>query len=80
MNDNVIGFPSKMARIDAKEIVKDLVEAVESGEVQHILVVTMDKDTATTVAMTTSPAHCIVYMNHFQRLKIEELMREKGMI
>lgn len=78
--DNIIGFPSKMARIDAKEIVDDLVAALANDEIQHLLVVTMDKDTATGVAMTTSPAHCLVYMNQFQRLKIEELMRLKGMI
>lgn len=77
---NVIGFPAKCARMDPKEIVDDLVAAIEAGEIQHLLVVTMDRDTATTVAMTTSPAHVVVYMNQFQRMKIEELMRDKGMI
>lgn len=77
---NVIGFPSKASRITPEEVLKDLTAAVESGEIDHLLVVTMSKDTAVNVGMSTSPAHCMVYMNNFQRMKIEELMRNAGMI
>lgn len=77
---NVINFPEHRGRITAEEIIKDLQAAHARDEIEHIVVVTMDKETSTHVAMSTLPAHMAVYMNNFLRLSIETLMRDSGMI
>jgi len=76
---NVLQFTGA-TRITPQEIIEDLQARVDAGEVEHLLVVTMDRNTATAVGMTTSPAHVCVYMNQFQRMQIEGLMREKDMV
>jgi hypothetical protein len=75
---DIIEFPGK--RRDPKTLLAELTEAVEAGEVEHMLVVTMGKDTSVHVGMTTSPTHCLIYMNHYQLLKMHALMRAAGMI
>lgn len=77
-DSNVLEFPS--GRITALETARGLLAAVEAGEVEHVLVATMAPDTSCRTAMSTSPAHVVVYLNTLQRMKIEELMCGKGLL
>jgi len=79
MSDNILQFPG-VSRITPEELLEDLRQAIAEGKVTHLMFVTMGPDTAIDCGLTTSPAHVITYMNQYQRLKIEGLMREKGMI
>jgi len=76
---NIIQFTGKQ-RVTVEDTMRVLNEEVAAGEVDFLLVTVMRKNTSVTTAMTTGPAHCLVYMNQLQRMKIEELMREAGMI
>lgn len=75
---NVIEFPNN--RVSVKDILKRLQESHDAGEIDYLLIVSMGPNTNVKTAMTTTPAHCAVYMNQMQRLSIEELIRDKGMI
>lgn len=75
---NVIQFPNNLVTVE--ELLTKLTEAVKAGEVQYLMFATMSYETEVKVAMTTTPAHCAMYMNHMQRLSVEELIRDKGMI
>lgn len=77
---NVIQFPGDRQCVTVEEVLERLTAAVKAGEVQYLMFTTMGPDTNCKTAMTTIPAHCAVYMNQLQRLSIEELMRDRGMI
>lgn len=77
---NVIQFPGDASKVTVEDILARLTEAVKAGEVQYLMFVTMGPNTNVKTAMTTTPAHCAVYMNNMQRLSIEQLMRDNGMI
>lgn len=76
----MIQFPGDSSRVTVKDILERLIAAVDAGEVEYLMFVTMGPNTNVKTAMTTTPAHCAVYMNQLQRLSIEELMRDRGMI
>lgn len=75
---NVIPFPN--SKVTVEEILRDLTERVAAGKVKHLLVVTMDHDSDTKCAMSTLPAFNAVYMNFLQRMTIETLMRDGGLV
>lgn len=77
---NVIQFPEDSSRIHPREVLERVLARIESGDVQYLMVVTMDHDTNCKTAMSTIPAHCAVYMNQLQRMSIEKLMDDKGMV
>jgi hypothetical protein len=76
--DNVIQFPS--GKVTVEEVLADLTERVATGSIKHLMVVTMDDITSVKCAMSTLPAFNAVYMNFLQRLTIEALMRDNGML
>lgn len=76
---DILQFPG-VTRITPEELLEDLRHAIAEGKVEHLLFVTMGPNTAVDCGMTTSSAHIVTYMNNYQRLRIEGLMREKGMI
>ena len=76
--DNILQFPG--GKITPTEVIKELTAAIAAGEVHHVLVATWGPDCTVRVAMSSLPAFAAIYMNQVQRLKIEALMRENGMI
>lgn len=75
---DLLQFPG--GRVTPADLMAVIQAAIDAGEVQHMLVVTMGPDTSVNHGLTTSPANLLVYMNQWQRLKIEGLMRDGGMI
>jgi hypothetical protein len=75
---NIINFPN--AQLTVEETLADALARAKEGKVKHAMVITVDQDTNTQLAMSTIPAFWAVYMAWYADKVVERLMQQQGMI
>lgn len=75
---NIITFPN--SQLTVEETLAEAVERAKAGKIKHVMIVTVDQDTNTQLAMSTLPAFWAVYMAWYADKVVQRLMRDGGMV
>lgn len=78
---NIINFPNfPNCKLTVEETLAEAVERAKAGKIKHVMIVTVDQDTNTQLAMSTLPAFWAVYMAWYADKVVQRLMRDGGMV
>lgn len=75
---NIINFPN--CKLTVEETLADAVARAKEGKIKHVMVITVDQDTNTQLAMSTIPAYWAVYMAWYADKVVQRLMTQQGMV
>lgn len=73
---NIITFPN--SKLTVEETLAEAMTRAKDGKVKHVMVITVDQDTNTQLAMSTIPAYWAVYMTWYADKVVQRLMQQQG--
>jgi hypothetical protein len=75
---NIITFPN--SKLTVEETLTEALARAKDGKVKHVMVITVDENTNTQLAMSTIPAYWAVYMAWYADKVVQRLMTQQGMV